>query len=241
MVSSDERRTFLDERRAITTERYDRLHSPRYDENWGAVLPTHRAFVDRLLAETSSKGLVVDVACGTGKYWPQILAAGHRILGIDQSAGMLATARAKHPQVPTRLIAMQELIDQPDLVGISDAMLCVDALENVGPEDWPTVVHGLSSLLRMAAPAYITVELPELPFPDPVDPRQIPGEMVGEGYHYYPSRTQVRQWLTDSRLMIVEEADADHYWHLFLRQTRPVEIDPATGAYVGPNPARTAL
>src|SRR5215218_6131346 len=38
---------------------------------------------------------------------------------------------------------MQHLAEQPDLDAIADAVLCVDALENVGPEDWPVVVSGL--------------------------------------------------------------------------------------------------
>ncbi len=47
MVTSQERRAFLDERRAIAKQRYDRLHSPTYDEDWSEI-PTHRAFMQRL-------------------------------------------------------------------------------------------------------------------------------------------------------------------------------------------------
>lgn len=150
----------------MAADRYDRLHAPRYDESWGEVFLTQRAFVDRLLAMTPPGGLVVDVACGTGKYWPQILAAGHRLLGVDQSSGMLAIAHQKYPQVETRTLAMQELKGQADLAGVADVLLCVDALENVGPEDWPGVVAGLSTMLRPSAPAYVTVELPDQPLPD---------------------------------------------------------------------------
>src|SRR5918994_1393549 len=109
MTTPAQRRAFLDERRAASARRYDELHAPSYDEHWGDIDPTHRACVDRLVASTPDGGLVVDAACGTGKYWPQLLAAGRRVLGVDQSAGMLARARAKHPSVPARTLALQEL------------------------------------------------------------------------------------------------------------------------------------
>src|SRR5918997_7209697 len=69
MVTPQQRRAFLDERRAIAKQRYDRLHSPTYDEDWSEISPTHRAFIQRLLALTAPDALVVDVECGTGKYW----------------------------------------------------------------------------------------------------------------------------------------------------------------------------
>ncbi|HEU0129304.1 MAG TPA: class I SAM-dependent methyltransferase [Pseudonocardiaceae bacterium] len=217
MVTPQERRAFLDERRAITQQRYDRLHAPTYDEHWSEISPTHRAFLQRLLALTAPDALVVDVGCGTGKYWQMVLATGRRVLGMDQSQGMLAVARRKYPQVHTRVIAMQHLADQPDLHGIADAVVCVDAVENVGPEDWPVVVSGLMTLLRPAAPAYLTVELPDQPLPQPLDPRAVCGELVGEGYHYYPGPEQVRQWLNDTGFEILDQAEGDYYLHLLLR------------------------
>jgi SAM-dependent methyltransferase len=216
VTGSSERREFLDQRREIARERYDRVHAARYDEDWGAIMPTHRAFVGRVLEMAAPGGLVVDVACGTGKYWPLVLASGRRVLGVDQSAGMLEVAGRKHPEVPTRVVGMQELAAQTDLAGAADAVLCVDAMENVGPEDWPPVLGGLHRLLRPGAPAYLTVELPEEALPDPVDPRQMPGELVGAGYHYYPSRQQVRGWLADAGFAVADEGDGDYYWHLIL-------------------------
>lgn len=101
MVTPRQRRAFLDERQAIAKERYDGLHSPTYDEHWSEISPTHRAFMQRLLALTAPDALVVDVACGTGKYWEMALATSRRVLGADQSEGMLAIARWKYPQVKT--------------------------------------------------------------------------------------------------------------------------------------------
>ena len=202
------------ERRAASTHRFDQVHSPRYDENWGAISPSHAAFVARLAGLVCQGGAVLDAACGTGKYWPALLAAGLQVTGVDQSAGMLAQARRKYPQVPSRVLALQDLAKLPDRF---DGLVCVDALEYVAPEDWPAVAAGLARVLRRRAPAYVTVELPAEPLPPPTDPRQLPGEVVeGGGYHYYPPLTMVRGWLEAAGFAITEQADADSYWHLLL-------------------------
>jgi SAM-dependent methyltransferase len=202
------------ERRAASVHRFDTVHSPHYDENWGEISPSHAAFVARLAGLVRREGEVLDAACGTGKYWPALLAAGLRITGVDQSAGMLAQARRKHPGVPSRVLALQDLAD---LEATFDGLLCVDALENVAPEDWPGVVAGFAGVLAPQAPVYITVELPSGPLPPASDPRQVPGEVTeGGGYHYYPPEQLVRGWLDAAGFTVADEAEADSYWHLLL-------------------------
>ena len=143
----------------------------------------------------------------TGKYWPGLLAAGLQVTGVDQSAAMLAEARRRYPQVPSRVLALRDLAELPDRF---DGLLCVDALENVAPEDWPVVTAGLAAVLNDQAPAYVTVKLPGGPLPPPAD---------GGGYHYYPPRGQVRRWLAAAGFAVTDESDADHYWHLLLART----------------------
>ena len=212
------RRAFISERRRASVYRFDTLHSPDYDENWGAISPSHAAFVARLTGLIRPGGEVLDAACGTGKYWPALLAAGLRVTGMDQSAGMLAQARRKHPYVPARVLALQDLAGADDLAGRFDGLLCVDALENVAPEDWPGTVAGLAAVMKPRTPAYITVEVPDGPLPPPADPRQVPGEDFegGErgGYHFYPARDQARAWLEAAGFGVVDEVEADYYWHV---------------------------
>jgi SAM-dependent methyltransferase len=171
-----------------------------------AISPSHAAFVARLAGLVRQGGAVLDAACGTGKYWPALLAAGLQVTGVDQSAGMLAQARRKHPQVPSRVLTLQDLAELPDRF---DGLLCVDALECVPPEDWPVVAAGLGAVLKDEAPAYVTVELPDGPLPPP----------DGAGCHHYPPRDQVRRWLAAAGFAVTDEADADHYWHLLLART----------------------
>ena len=105
-ASDAARRAFLDERRASSARRYTEVHSEHFDDEWGEVLPTHARFVDRFVGLVPVGGAVLDAACGTGKYWPMLLAAGLAVTGIDQSTGMLAQATAKHPGVPTHRLAL---------------------------------------------------------------------------------------------------------------------------------------
>jgi len=200
-------------------ERYDTLHAATYDQReWGAISPTHRRFVGQLIQRCPPGGRILDAACGTGKYFGMILDAGRQVVGTDQSAGMLAQARAKHPEVPTEKVGLQELAFDAEF----DAAMCVDAMENVFPEDWPLALANLRRALRPGGHLYLTVELvPEdwvraaneearrsgLPVVD--------GEVMWEGldgyYHHYPRMEQVRAWVADAGFVMEEEVEGP--WH----------------------------
>lgn len=116
------RREFLDRRREICRRRFDELHAQVYDDRWGSYInATHREFVDALVTATPDDASLVDIACGTGKYWPILLDAGRRVVGVDQSAGMLARANEKYPDVPTYHLSLQEL---HSLTQRFDGLLC---------------------------------------------------------------------------------------------------------------------
>ncbi len=210
----------------------DTLFAPIYDEHWGSAIdPTHRSMVVKLLSLCPPRPRVLDAACGTGKYWPLLLGSGCSILGTDQSAGMLTRASEKLPDVPVRKVGLQEL----DYEGEFDAVICVDAMENVFPEDWPLVLSNFRRALVPGGYLYLTVELAEdeelaaayeagvrmgLPLvegehPFVFDPRE--EEPVEGGYHYYPAIPRVREWTREAGFEIVEEAEGDGYHHLIAR------------------------
>jgi SAM-dependent methyltransferase len=202
----------------------DTLHAATYDEHWGEIFRSHRAFVGRLLELTHARGTVLDAPCGTGKYWPLVLASGRTIVGIDQSAGMLRVAAAKHPNVPVGKVGLQDLAFD----GLFDAVMCIDAMENVGPEDWLDVLAHLRDAARPGAPLYLTVELH-----DEAEVRAIyeaaraaghpvvPGEdfVEGLGYHFYPDRAAVARWLEAAGLTTLDRDEADDYGHYLLRRS----------------------
>jgi SAM-dependent methyltransferase len=222
-----DRRAWLRERRRTAEERHDTIHAFTYDEQHGEIGPTHRRFVTDLVEGCPPGGAVLDAACGTGKYFAMVLDAGRRVVGSDQSTGMLARARARFPAVPLERVGLQELAFD----GEFDAVMCVDAMENIPPEDWPRVLAGLRRALRPGGRLYLTVEEP-----DPADLERaqgdalarglpvVPGELAeeGAGYHYYPARQQVAGWLEEAGLVVESEARSDEgdgygYLHLLTR------------------------
>jgi SAM-dependent methyltransferase len=228
-----ERRAWLRDLRRVDEQQEDALAGD-YDAQWGEIEPTHQGFVERFLSELPPGGRVLDAACGTGKYFPMVLASGRSLLGVDHAGAALASAAAKFPQVPTEKHDLQELPYQDQFHGV----LCVDAMEFVPPEEWPPVLERFRRALHSGGWLYLTVELAPaarvraanqaarrsgLPVVD--------GEVIWEEpdgyYHHYPSIQQVRTWLTDARFTIEEEAEGPWhdegyaYHHLLARAAAP--------------------
>jgi SAM-dependent methyltransferase len=219
-----DRATWLRERLEAVQADYD-AEAATYDDT---QYPTtsHTVFIDRLTATCPPDGIVLDAPCGTGRYFGRIRDAGRRVVGIDQSAGMLDQARRRGLADRLDDVRLQEM----DFVDAFDAAMTVDAMENIPPEDWPRVVANLRRAVRPGGHLYITVE--EIDDAD-IDAawaenqrRGLPavrGEVIeGDvaGYHYYLGRDRVRGWLAAEGLKIVDEAtdqeDGWAYWHLLL-------------------------
>lgn len=217
-----ERAAWIRERRRINVERMDRLFAPIYDERWGGYInPTHQRMGEHFLSLLPPGAHLLDAACGTGKYWPLLLQEGRSLLGTDQSAGMLRRAQAKFPDVPIEKLGLQELRFQATFHGIT----CIDAMENVFPEDWPRVLQNFHRALKSEGLLYLTVELPEDDLPEvyraaveeglPV----VAGESVHDGaYHYYPAMELVRAWVEAAGFDIASEAEGDGYIHLVMKR-----------------------
>lgn len=225
-----DRQEWLAERKVAVEEDYTR-DARTYDAGYDPATEPHRRFVSRLIMTTPNRGTVLDAACGTGSYLGMVLDAGRRAVGVDQSSGMLARAKAKHPAARLAKVGLQEIAFDREF----DGAICVDAMEHIPPEDWPVVLANLSRALRPGGHLYLTVE-------EVVDRRHLDrafeqataaglpavhGEDVGEGtggYHYYPDREQVRRWLDAAGFEPIEEADewfdGYGYHHLLVRRRR---------------------
>ena len=218
-----ERQAWLRERRQTAEERHDAIHAFTYDDQYGEIGETHRRFVTDLLEGCPPGGTVLDAACGTGKFFGMVLEAGRRLVGTDQSTGMLARARTRFPAVPLERVGLQELAFENEF----DAVMCIDAMENIPPEDWPRVVANLARALRPGGRLYLTVEEVDQRELDEVfaetTAKGLPvvrGELAeeGAGYHYYPSRDQVAGWLAGAGLELEaqEYSPGDGYGYLHL-------------------------
>ena len=222
-----DRRAWLAERRAAVQAQYDD-EAPGYDaEEHAYPVPLHAAFVERLLATCPPGGRVLDAPCGTGKYFAQVAASGRRVVGADQSAGMLAQARAKGIAESLVQVGLQELPFNAEF----DAAMTIDGLENVPPEDWPLVLANLRRALRPEAHLYLTVEeIADAEIAEAFEKQSAEGlpAVLGEviegdtaGYHYYPGRERVLGWLADAGFSVVDEdfdqQDGWGYRHLLTR------------------------
>lgn len=221
-----ERAAWLRDVRRSAEQRWDQQYAATYDQTAEPMTPTHRAFVSRVVEATPMDGTILDAPCGTGKYFDVIRSAGRTVVGVDQSAGMLEQARAKFPDVRLEKIGLQELPFEREF----DGVICVDAMENVPPDDWPLVLANLRHALRPGGLLYLTVEEIDRAKVDgayeDAQARGLPavhGEYVGpgHGYHYYPERSRVAAWLSEANVEIVEDgfspADGYGYYHLLLR------------------------
>ena len=186
-------------------------------------------WVARLLRACPAGRVILDAPCGTGKYFTMVVAAGFRVVGADQSAGMLKRARARHIATALHQVRLQEL----SYSGQFDAVLTIDAMENVPPEDWPLVLANLHRALRPGGSLYLTVE--EVPQPvieeafATLTARGLPavrGEVVEgnvAGYRYYPGRDRVIGWFSAVGLQIIDEGlsqeDGRGYRHFLLQKT----------------------
>jgi SAM-dependent methyltransferase len=221
-----DRHEWLSERQADVTAVYDSL-APTYDQD-PYPARAQQEWIGRLVDLVPPGGTVLDAPCGTGRYFPLVAAAGLTVAGVDQSAGMLAQARARRIARSVNLIRLQDL----HYADAFDAVLTVDAMENVPPEDWPGVVANLRRALRPGGVLYLTVEDVgqshiEQAFGS-LRSRGMPavrGEVTeGDvaGYHYYPGRDQAAGWLTGAGLEIIDEGYEEHggwgYFHFLLRR-----------------------
>jgi ubiquinone/menaquinone biosynthesis C-methylase UbiE len=221
-----DRKEWLAERRAAVLATYDD-EAPTYDAGYDPVTDLHRRFVSRLIETVPPGGAILDAACGTAPYAGMVLQAGIRYVGVDQSGGMLRQAAEKWPDGRFERLELQELAFE----GAFDAVMCIDAMENVPPEDWPTVVDGLRRAASSTGHVYLTIERIDRAEIDAAFEEAtgrgmpvVPGEVIeGDtaGYHFYPADERVAAWLADAGLESVDEADewldGYGYRHLLLR------------------------
>jgi SAM-dependent methyltransferase len=228
-----DRTAWLAERRAAVELDYTR-DAPTYETGNYPISDTHRSFVGRVVEACPPDGVVLDVPCGTGRYFERVVGRGRRVVGADQSAGMVDQARARGLAESVEQIGLQELAYNDAF----DGVVCIDAMEHVPPEDWPVVVRNLGRALRTGGFLYMSLEV--LADQEAHIDRALAGaiasgfpavrgEDVSEdtgGYHFYPSDEQVTTWLAAAELGIADDVTDMSYgeWgyrHVLVRRATP--------------------
>jgi len=221
-----DRITWLREMRRDCEEQYDR-ESTLYDEQGGVYSNiTHQQFIQEFLSFLPPNSRVLDAPCGTGRYLPFLLEKGHSLVGIDQSHGMLERAKIKFPTVQFEKMGLQEMAFQE----VFEGAICMDAMENVPPEDWPLVLNNFHRALKPHSYFYFTAETLEnanaLEIQQAFERAQQAGLPVVYGeypdeevYHYHPTTQQVREWTQQAGFEILKDGDGEiWYYHILVRK-----------------------
>ncbi len=215
---------WLKKMRGEAEEKYDTLWAPLYGEKYGLYSnETHVQFIQKFLSLLPLYSLILDAACGAGRYTSMLLNGGHQVIGVDQSQGMLSKLKAKFPDIRVEKVGLQEI--QYD--EMFDGAICMDAMEHVCPEDWPLVLGNFHRAIKSNGYLYFTVEIAD---EDEIkaafqqgQQSKLPiiyGEMPEENvYHYYPSASQVKEWIGGASFDLTEAGDGDGYHHIILRKT----------------------
>ena len=205
-----DRTAWLRERRQTAEERHDAIHAFTYDEQM-EIGPTHRRFVADLLERCPPGGTVLDAAAALASTSPWSPEAGAGSSAPTESTGMRAGPGPGSRPFPLERVGLQEL----DFAAEFDAVMCVDAMENIPPEDWPRVVANLARAVPPGGDVYLTVEQVDDEELDrelaDATARGLPvvrGEESRDGYHFYPARQQVDGWLAAAGLVVVAEGSA---------------------------------
>jgi SAM-dependent methyltransferase len=166
-VSAMERAEWLKKIRIMAERLYDH-GAPAYWVNWGLYPdPTHREFIEKFLSslrQLNGQCELLDAACGAGRYDGMLLEAGHTVLGIDQSGGVLARAREHFPLEHFPRLRYAKLgLQEMDFQAAFDGIICMDAMEHICPEDWPGIVERFHRALKPGGLLYVTVDALKLP------------------------------------------------------------------------------
>lgn len=218
---------------------------------------THHQYLQKFLGLVAQPGEILSAACGAGRYDGILSAAGHSVLGIDQSAGMLARAREHFPQERFPRLRYEKIsLQEMDFDALFDGAICIDSMEHICPEDYPGIMCSFRKALKPGGVLYFTAETLETAVEDGEDLEEayakaraqelpvVPGEVVDAFdtaypqamsqlevsaevahnaiYRFYPPLEQVRAWIEQAGLVIVEEGHGGAVHHIIARREESV-------------------
>lgn len=249
------RTEWLKQMRIMAESLYDH-GAPLYWVKWAiddSNNETQRKYLQKFLSLIARPGDILSAACGAGRYDGILYEAGHHVLGIDQSAGVLARAREHFPQESFPRLRYEKIgLQEMDFHAVFDGAICVDSMEHICPEDYPGILSALNQALKPGGVLYFTAETLETAVEDGEELEEayvkargqglpvVPGEVVDEVYtaypqamsqmdasgevwhnavyRFYPPSDQVRMWIEQVGLIIVEEGHGSAVHHFIVRR-----------------------
>lgn len=113
------------------------VFSQYYDALTDNVDYPARARIFDALAQrySAKKGLLLDLACGTGSLSVELAALGYDVIGVDGSADMLAVASGKAGMAERMIMFLNQEMTELDLYGTVDVAVCaLDSLNHLPDE-----------------------------------------------------------------------------------------------------------
>lgn len=241
-----ERAAWLEHMRELSEALYDHFAARYWIDLELGIDEMHHTYLQEFFALVGKgtlpdqPGVILSAACGAGRFDGLLMEAGYCVVGIDQSAEMLARARdhfppEQFPQLHYEKIGLQEMDFQEEF----DGLICMDAMEHICPEDWPVILRNFQRALKPGGALYLTADVREesevkacyenaLAMGLPVVYGEIADEVesayqraidFGEVrdqcvYHYCPPLDQIHAWFEHVGLTIVEVSEGSDYHHI---------------------------
>lgn len=127
----------------ISTDEVYQAWAPHYDAPGNQMIDVEQPVVRGVL-DGLPVGTALDAACGTGRHTAYLRELGHRVIGADASAAMLAQARTRLPDVGFHRADLHRL---PLADGAVDTVVCALALTHV-----PDLAPVLAEFARVLRP-----------------------------------------------------------------------------------------
>jgi SAM-dependent methyltransferase len=136
---------------AATLRAYD-TGAAAFAQDWHAQPPP--ADLHGVVRRFFRPGVSADIGCGSGRDVAWLAANGFPAVGYDPSAGLLAQARARYPDLAFHTAAL------PALEGIADAsfanVLCETVIMHLAREDVAPSVRRLMAILAPGGTLYLS-------------------------------------------------------------------------------------
>jgi SAM-dependent methyltransferase len=195
---------------------WDYLHDPNIARHYDASLAQSLLFtLDLPFVEQYAQppGLLLDLGCGTGRLLVHAAQRGHRVLGVDLSAEMLAVAAAKARQARVEVSMLQANLAELDALANAsfDHAACLFSTLGmvVGDEARCRVVAHVGRLLRPGGRFLLHVHNRWFNAWDPVGRRWLLGDLWRFG---------LGRAASGDRVMPVHQGIAGLTLHLFTRR-----------------------
>ena len=178
-----------------------------------------------LAAALPAHSRILDLGCGNGVPITKALVnAGHRVVGLDSSAGMLAHFRVNLPATP---VVRADVRRCPFANCSFDAAISWGMLFHLPRGDQDTALANVSRVLKPSAPFLFTATEIE-----GADENGITGTMNGVTFHYY-AVADYRTLLGAHGMVLVDVHDEPGVATYYLARTSAVTHLPPHNADVG--------